>query len=215
MEITTTVVPTCRNPLRQQQGYKWGKLVNWKEWHACYFTGQNKTCKKHSEHLETTEIVLNHLDEKMLSMRCMTHKDICTWKPITGLISSCFGSPNWQMWQYETSNVKTHPGAQCFILPIYEMLFFESVCCCFFLKWCLRNLNSTQCCLWPALVQHSITTYIQYVLLCACRFTCRNKCLFFVVSQGSYGVVKLAYNEDDDKHYVSQGSLVKDWNTAP
>lgn len=26
----------------------------------------------------------------------------------------------------------------------------------------------------------------------------------FVVLQGSYGVVKLAYNEDDDKHYVSR-----------
>ncbi len=29
----------------------------------------------------------------------------------------------------------------------------------------------------------------------------------FVVLQGSYGVVKLAYNEDDDKHYVSQCNL--------
>lgn len=26
----------------------------------------------------------------------------------------------------------------------------------------------------------------------------------FCVLQGSYGVVKLAYNEDDDKHYVSR-----------
>lgn len=28
-------------------------------------------------------------------------------------------------------------------------------------------------------------------------------CCSVFVLQGSYGVVKLAYNEDDDKHYVS------------
>lgn len=28
--------------------------------------------------------------------------------------------------------------------------------------------------------------------------------LYVFALQGSYGVVKLAYNEDDDKHYVSQ-----------
>lgn len=31
---------------------------------------------------------------------------------------------------------------------------------------------------------------------------CLSMCSVFVL-QGSYGVVKLAYNEDDDKHYVS------------
>lgn len=30
--------------------------------------------------------------------------------------------------------------------------------------------------------------------------------IFVAVLQGSYGVVKLAYNEDDDKHYVSQSN---------
>lgn len=32
-----------------------------------------------------------------------------------------------------------------------------------------------------------------------------NKCVPLL--QGSYGVVKLAYNEDDDKYYVSRSSL--------
>lgn len=29
-----------------------------------------------------------------------------------------------------------------------------------------------------------------------------------LVLQGSYGVVKLAYNEDDDKYYVSRSGLL-------
>lgn len=45
------------------------------------------------------------------------------------------------------------------------------------------------------------------VLLCTSRSTYKN--LFVVVLQGSYGVVKLAYNEDDDKHYVSQSNHFK------
>lgn len=40
--------------------------------------------------------------------------------------------------------------------------------------------------------------------------------LFVVVLQGSYGVVKLAYNEDDDKHYVSQCNFfLISWNAVP
>lgn len=65
------------------------------------------------------------------------------------------------------------------------------------------------------LLWYNIELLLIDVLLWAWRFTYGNKCLFFVVSQGSYGVVKLAYNEDDDKHYVSQSSLVKNWNTVP
>lgn len=39
--------------------------------------------------------------------------------------------------------------------------------------------------------------------------------VFVALLQGSYGVVKLAYNEDDDKHYVSQSHHFAAWHAVP
>lgn len=63
---------------------------------------------------------------------------------------------------------------------------------------------------WITNVGCSIELSLDNVLLWTRRFTYGNEYLFFVVLQGSYGVVKLAYNEDDDKHYVSQRSLLSE-----
>lgn len=66
-------------------------------------------------------------------------------------------------------------------------------------KWCFKNTIVSQ----QEFIQELIfnvelthNNYHKFCIWCSCR-------VFVLVLQGSYGVVKLAYNEDDDKHYVS------------
>lgn len=122
---------------------------------------------------------------------------------------------------------ETHPEARCFcfcfMLTAYQMFLsrngaaFKTFCQCVAAcsqsdAWgILTNLVDDPLCFkLNYKVGRSIELSLDNVLLWTRGLTYGNESLFLVVLQGSYGVVKLAYNEDDDKHYVSQRSLLSE-----